>query len=250
MRIPLIAGNWKMNNTIEEAKQLAKSLVEFSNNFDKDREILICAPFTALYALKTVLKGSKIKLGAQNMHCEDSGAYTGEISPLMLKEIGVDYVLVGHSERRQYFNENDEFLNKKIKSALKHGIKPILCVGETLKQREANVEKETVKTQIINGFKGIDASSFDNIAVAYEPVWAIGTGKTATSEQAQEMILHIRNVIKELYSEKISESIRIQYGGSVKASNTAEIMAKPDIDGALVGGASLKAEEFIGIINY
>jgi triosephosphate isomerase len=250
MRIPLIAGNWKMNNTIAEAQELAKSLVEFSDNFDKDREILICAPFTALYSLKTALKGSKIKLGAQNMHFEESGAYTGEVSPLMLKEIGVDYVLVGHSERRQCFNENDEFLNKKIKSALKHGIKPILCVGETLEQREANIEKETVKAQIIYGFKGIDASSFDNIAVAYEPVWAIGTGKTATSEQAQEMILHIRNVIKELYSEEISESIRIQYGGSVKASNTAEIMAKPDIDGALVGGASLKAEEFIGIINY
>lgn len=250
MRIPLIAGNWKMNNTIEEGQKLVKSLIEFSNNFDKDREILICAPFTALYALKTVLKGSKIKLGAQNMHCEESGAYTGEISPLMLKDIGVDYVLVGHSERRQYFNENDEFLNKKIKSALKHDIKPILCVGETLEQRDANIEKETVKTQIVNGFNGIDASSFNNIAVAYEPIWAIGTGKTATSEQAQEMILHIRNVIKELYSEEISESIRIQYGGSVKASNTPEIMAKPDIDGALVGGASLKAEEFIGIINY
>lgn len=250
MRIPLIAGNWKMNNTIDEGQKLVKSLVEFSNNFDKDREILICAPFTALYALKTVLKGSKIKLGAQNMHFEESGAYTGEVSPLMLKEIGVDYVLIGHSERRQYFNENDEFLNKKIKSALKHGIKPILCVGETLEQRDANIEKETVKAQIDNGFKGIDASSFKDIAVAYEPIWAIGTGKTATSEQAQEMILHIRNVIKELYSEEISESVRIQYGGSVKASNTPEIMAKPDIDGALVGGASLKAEEFIGIINY
>lgn len=250
MRIPLIAGNWKMNNTIEEGQKLVKSLVEFSNNFDKDREILICAPFTALHSLKTVLDGSKIKLGAQNMHCEDSGAYTGEVSPLMLKEIGVDYVLIGHSERRQYFNESDEFLNKKIKSALKHGIKPILCVGETLEQREANIEKETVKSQIINGFNGIDAGCFKYIAVAYEPVWAIGTGKTATSEQAQEMILHIRNVIKDLYNEEISESIRIQYGGSVKASNTYEIMSKPDIDGALVGGASLKAEEFIGIINY
>lgn len=250
MRIPLIAGNWKMNNTIEEGQKLVKSLVEFSSNFDKDREILICAPFTALHSLKTVLDGSKIKLGAQNMHCEDSGAYTGEVSPLMLKEIGVDYVLIGHSERRQYFNESDEFLNKKIKSALKHGIKPILCVGETLEQREANIEKETVKSQIINGFNGIDAGCFKYIAVAYEPVWAIGTGKTATSEQAQEMILHIRNVIKDLYNEEISESIRIQYGGSVKASNTYEIMSKPDIDGALVGGASLKAEEFIGIINY
>lgn len=250
MRIPLIAGNWKMNNNIDEALSLTKSLVEFSSKFDKDREILICAPFTALYALKSVLKGSKIKLGAQNMHCEESGAYTGEISPLMLKDIGVDYVLIGHSERRQYFHENDEFLNKKIKAALKHGIKPILCVGETLAEREANIEKETVKTQIVNGFKDIAAGSFKYIAVAYEPVWAIGTGKTATSDQAQEMILHIRNVITELYNKEIGESVRIQYGGSVKAGNTAEIMAKPDIDGALVGGASLKAEEFVGIINY
>ncbi len=249
-RTPLIAGNWKMNNTIDEGLSLTKSLIEFSNNFDKNREILICAPFTALHSLKIALKGSKIKLGAQNMHCEESGAYTGEVSPLMLKDIGVDYVLIGHSERRQYFNENDEFLNKKIKSALKHAIKPILCVGETLAQREANIEKETVKTQIINGFKDIEADSFKYIAVAYEPVWAIGTGKTATSEQAQEMISHIRNVIRELYNEEISESVRIQYGGSVKASNTSEIMSKPDIDGALVGGASLKAEEFIGIINY
>ncbi len=250
MRVPLIAGNWKMNNTIEESLYLAKSLAEFSKSFNKDREILICAPFTALYALKTVLKSSKIKLGAQNMHYEESGAYTGEISPLMLKDIGVDYVLIGHSERRQYFNENDELLNKKLKAALKHGIKPILCVGETLEQREANVEKETVKTQIVKSLCGIDADCFKNIVIAYEPVWAIGTGKTASSDQANEIISYIRNVIKELYDEEISENVIIQYGGSVKGSNAAEIMAKPDIDGALVGGASLKAEEFINIINY
>lgn len=250
MRVPLIAGNWKMNNTIEESLDLAKSLAEFSKNFNKDREILICAPFTALFALKAVLKGSKIRLGAQNMHYEESGAYTGEISPLMLKDIGVDYVLIGHSERRQYFNENDEFLNKKLKSALKHGIKPILCVGETLEQREANIEKETVKAQIVKGLDDIDSDCFKNIVIAYEPVWAIGTGKTASSDQANEIISYIRDVIKELYDEKISENVIIQYGGSVKGSNAAEIMAKPDIDGALVGGASLKAEEFINIINY
>ncbi len=250
MRIPLIAGNWKMNNNIEEGLKLTKCLIEFSNSFNMDREILICAPFTSLYSLKSILNGTKIKLGAQNMHNEENGAYTGEVSPLMLKDIGIDYVIIGHSERRQYFNETDEFLNKKIKSALKHGIKPILCVGETLEQREANIEKETVKSQIINDFKDIDASSFKDITVAYEPIWAIGTGKTATSEQAQEMILHIRNVIKELYNDKVSEIVRILYGGSVKASNTNEIMSKPDIDGVLVGGASLKAEEFIGIINY
>lgn len=250
MRISLIAGNWKMNNDIQEGTMLIKVLIDYTNKFDKEREILICAPFTGLCSLKSGLNDSKIKLGAQNMHNEESGAYTGEISPLMLKNIGVDYVLIGHSERRQYFNETDEFLNKKVKAALNHGIKPILCVGETLSQREAMLERETVKAQIIGGFKDIEADSFKDIAVAYEPVWAIGTGKTATSEQAQEMISYIRNVIKELYNEEVGEITRILYGGSVKASNTAEIMAKPDIDGVLVGGASLKADEFIGIINY
>lgn len=250
MRVPLIAGNWKMNNTIEESLDLAKSLIEFSNGFDKNREILICAPFTALFALKNVLHGSKIKLGAQNMYFEESGAFTGEISAIMLKDIGVDYVLIGHSERRQYFNESDGLLNKKIKTALKFNIKPILCVGETLEQREANVEKETVKAQIVNGLHDINIDCLKDIIIAYEPVWAIGTGKTATSEQANEIISYIRSVIKELYNENVSENIIIQYGGSVKGSNSSEIMSQSDIDGALVGGASLKAEEFIKIINY
>ncbi len=250
MRVPLIAGNWKMNNTIEESLDLANNLVEFSKEFDKNREILICAPFTALYALKKVLNGSKIKLGAQNMHFEESGAYTGEISAIMLKDIGVDYVLIGHSERRQYFSESDEFLNKKIKTALKFNLKPILCVGETLEQREANAEKETVRSQIINGLHDINIECLKNIVIAYEPVWAIGTGKTATSKQANEIISYIRSVIKELYNDSVSENIIIQYGGSVKGSNASEIMAESDIDGALVGGASLKADEFIKIINY
>ncbi len=250
MRVPLIAGNWKMNNTIEESLDLANNLVEFSKEFDKNTEILICAPFTALYALKKVLNGSKIKLGAQNMHFEESGAYTGEISAIMLKDIGVDYVLIGHSERRQYFSESDEFLNKKIKTALKFNLKPILCVGETLEQREANAEKETVRSQIINGLHDINIECLKNIVIAYEPVWAIGTGKTATSKQANEIISYIRSVIKELYNDSVSENIIIQYGGSVKGSNASEIMAESDIDGALVGGASLKADEFIKIINY
>ncbi|HBB30167.1 MAG TPA: triose-phosphate isomerase [Clostridiales bacterium] len=250
MRVPLIAGNWKMNNTIEESLDLANNLVEFSQEFDKNREILICAPFTSLYALKKVLNGSKIKLGAQNMHFEESGAYTGEISAIMLKDIGVDYVLIGHSERRQYFSESDEFLNKKIKTALKFNLKPILCVGETLEQREANAEKETVRSQIINGLHDINIECLKNIVIAYEPVWAIGTGKTATSKQANEIISYIRSVIKELYNDSVSENIIIQYGGSVKGSNASEIMAESDIDGALVGGASLKADEFIKIINY
>jgi len=203
MRVPLIAGNWKMNNTIEESLDLANNLVEFSKEFDKNREILICAPFTALYALKKVLNGSKIKLGAQNMHFEESGAYTGEISAIMLKDIGVDYVLIGHSERRQYFSESDEFLNKKIKTALKFNLKPILCVGETLEQREANAEKETVRSQIINGLHDINIECLKNIVIAYEPVWAIGTGKTATSKQANEIISYIRSVIKELYNDSV-----------------------------------------------
>lgn len=250
MRVPLIAGNWKMNNTVEESVNLAKKLVEFSACFNKNREILICAPFTSLYALKEVVKNSNIKLGAQNMHFEESGAYTGEISPIMLKDIGVDYVLIGHSERRQYFKEDDELLNKKLKAALKFNIKPILCVGETLEQREANIEKETVENQLANGLKGLNEEEIKNIVIAYEPIWAIGTGKTATSEQANEMISFIRNVVGKLYNNHISENIIIQYGGSVKGSNAAEIMAKDDIDGALVGGASLIADDFIQIINY
>ncbi len=250
MRVPLIAGNWKMNNNIDESLNLAKELVEFSNDFDKNRDILICAPFTALYALKKVVAGSKVKLGAQNMYFEESGAYTGEISPLMLKDIGVDYVLIGHSERRQYFSEDDTLLNKKIKAALKFELKPILCVGETLEQREANVEKETVKMQLVNGLDKISADEMKSIVVAYEPVWAIGTGKTATSEQANEMISYIRDIMTELFGNEISQNTIIQYGGSVKGSNASEIMAQSDIDGALVGGASLKAEEFIKIINY
>ena len=250
MRVPLIAGNWKMNNTVEESINLTKELVEFSKSFEKNREILICAPFTSLYVLKEIVKNSNVKLGAQNMHFEERGAYTGEISPIMLKDIGVDYVLIGHSERRQYFKEDDELLNKKLKAALKFNIKPILCVGETLEQREANIEKETVENQLINGLKGLNEEEIKNIVIAYEPVWAIGTGKTATSAEANDMISFIRNVIKELYNNHISENIIIQYGGSVKGSNAAEIMAKDDIDGALVGGASLKAEDFIQIINY
>ncbi|QSX06238.1 triose-phosphate isomerase [Sedimentibacter sp. zth1] len=250
MRRPLIAGNWKMNTTINEGVALAKGLVDFSKTLNKDRDILICVPFTALYAIKQVVDGSKVRLGAQNMYFEEKGAFTGEISPVMLQDIGVDYVLIGHSERRQYFNETDELLNKKIKAALSHNLKPILCVGETLEQREKKIEKETIKKQIVNGLLGISADEMKKITVAYEPIWAIGTGKTATSEQAQEMILYIRNILKDIYGEEISDNTIIQYGGSVKGQNASEIMSKSDIDGALVGGASLKLEDFIQIISY
>lgn len=249
MRIPLIAGNWKMNTTIDEGIQLVNKIKEFAKDFDKEREILVCVPFTSLYAVKKAIDGTNIKLGAQNMYFEESGAYTGEISPIMLNDIGVDYVLIGHSERRQYFKEDDDLLNKKIKSALQHKIKPILCVGETLEERESNNHQSTVKAQLVNGLKGITTKDMENIVIAYEPVWAIGTGKTATSEQANEMIAYIRNTVKELFGD-VSQNTIIQYGGSVKPNNAAEIMGKSEIDGALVGGASLNADDFIKIINY
>jgi len=250
MRIPLIAGNWKMNNNIDESLSLVSNLIQLSNGFNDDVEILICTPFTSLYSIKQQLAGSKIKLGAQNMHYEEKGAYTGEVSPLMLNEIKVDYVIIGHSERRQYFNETDEFVNKKLKSAIKFKIKPILCVGETLEQRELGNEKTTVENQIKNAFKGINDEDAANVVIAYEPIWAIGTGKTATSEQANEMAHFMRNTFKKIYSEELSNEVLILYGGSVKGDNAFELMNQSDIDGALVGGASLKAEDFMKIINF
>lgn len=247
MRTPIIAGNWKMNNTIKEGLKLVEEIKSFTLN--ENVEAVVCVPFISLLEIKKSLENTKIKLGAQNMHWEDSGAYTGEVSPLMLKEMGVDYCIIGHSERRQYFNETDETVNKKIKSAISHGIKPIVCVGETLKQREANMEKEVVKTQILKAFEDIDERFLENIVIAYEPIWAIGTGKTASSDDANDMISFIRETIGEKYGEKKS-LMRIQYGGSVKPSNIKELMNKSEIDGALVGGASLKAQDFADLINY
>lgn len=247
MRTPIIAGNWKMNNTIKEGLKLVEEIKSFTLN--ENVEAVVCVPFISLLEIKKSLENTKIKLGAQNMHWEDSGAYTGEVSPLMLKEMGVDYCIIGHSERRQYFNETDETVNKKIKSAISHGIKPIVCVGETLKQREANMEKEVVKTQILKAFEDIDERFLENIVIAYEPIWAIGTGKTASSDDANDMISFIRETIGEKYGEK-KNLMRIQYGGSVKPSNIKELMNKSEIDGALVGGASLKAQDFADLINY
>jgi triosephosphate isomerase len=249
MRTPLIAGNWKMNNNIVESLDLVNNLIQLTKDSNRV-EVLVCSPFTSLFSIKQILKNTNIKLGAQNMHYEENGAFTGEISPLMLKDIGVDYVIIGHSERRQYFNEIDETVNKKLKAALQFGIKPILCVGETLEQRESKIEKETVKTQIINAFKNIEKEDAENIVIAYEPIWAIGTGKTATSLEANEMASFIRDTFAEIYNEELSEHLVILYGGSVNGRNASEIMEQSDIDGALVGGASLKAEEFIKIINY
>lgn len=247
MRTPIIAGNWKMNNTMEQGLKLVEGIK--AHKLSEKVEAVLCVPFTDIKAVKEAIKGTEIKIGAQNMHWEDSGAYTGEISPLMLKELQVDYVILGHSERRQYFNESDETVNKKMKSALAHGIKPIICVGESLKEREGNKEKEVVKAQIIRGFQGIAKDEIENIVIAYEPIWAIGTGKTASADDANDMIAFIRETIGELYGD-LKDIIRIQYGGSVKPENVAELMDKSDIDGALVGGASLKADDFVKLINY
>lgn len=247
MRVPIIAGNWKMNNTIEEGLQLVENIK--THKLSEDVEAVVCVPFTLLKDVKEALKETNIKLGAQNMHWEEKGAFTGEISPKMLKEIPVDYVLIGHSERRQYFNETDETVNKKVKAALIHNIKPILCVGETLEQRESNMAKEIIKNQIIKAFEGVDKKNVSKIVVAYEPIWAIGTGKTASADDANDMISFIRETIGNLYKEE-KDLIRIQYGGSVKPNNVSELMSKPEIDGALVGGASLKAKDFTDLINF
>jgi len=236
-----------MNKTIEEAIKLVR---EIKNNLRDDVETVVCVPFTSLYEVKKEIAGTSLKLGAQNMHWEDSGAFTGEISPIMLKEIGVDYVIIGHSERRQYFGETDETVNKKIKSAIKHNITPIVCVGETLEQRENNIEKEIVKSQVLKAFSGIEGIDMEKIVIAYEPVWAIGTGKTASKEDANDMISFIRNIIMEEYGKEIADRVRIQYGGSVNSGNITEIMNQSDIDGALVGGASLKPEEFVKLMSF
>lgn len=248
MRIPIIAGNWKMNKTIKESLEYVDKFKELLK--DTDIEVVICTPFTQLYSVKEALKGTNIKLAAQNMHWEANGAFTGEISPMMLKEIDVDYCIIGHSERREYFNETDENVNKKVLKALESGIKPIVCVGETLDERDQNKTKDKIKNQVIKALQNVKNEDIAYIVFAYEPIWAIGTGKTATPQEANEVISYIREIIKELYNEEISEQVRIQYGGSVKPNNATEIMNQEDIDGALVGGASLKPEDFIEIVNF
>jgi len=248
MRKPIIAGNWKMNLTIKEAIQFVSDVKDKVGR--EDVESVICAPFTFLKDLKEAVKNTNIKIAAQNMHFEDSGAFTGEVSAPMLKEIGVDYCVIGHSERRQYFAETDETVNKKIKQSFKYSIVPILCVGETLSQREEGKTNDVVKAQVVSDLDGLDKDLASKMVIAYEPIWAIGTGKTATSTQANEVISFIRKTVKEIYGEAVSESIRIQYGGSVKPDNVSQIMAESDIDGALVGGASLKADDFIKLVNF
>ena len=247
MRKPIIAGNWKMHKTIAEALEFVNEVKDRVNN-DKV-EAVICAPFTLLKDLKQATKGTNIKIGAQNMHFEEKGAFTGEISPLMLKELDMDYVVIGHSERRQYFNETDETVNKKVLKALEVGIDPILCVGETLEEREAGNTKDVCKVQVEKALENVSKEDLAKVVIAYEPVWAIGTGKTATSEDANDVIAYIREVVANLYGE-LADEVRIQYGGSVKPSNVAEIMNQSDIDGALVGGASLEANDYVELVNF
>lgn len=249
MRIPLIAGNWKMYKSKKDALDFAEKFKEIYG--DTDIRAAICAPFTSLETLVEVFKDTKIGVGAQNVHFEDEGAFTGEISLPMLKEIGVDYCIVGHSERRQYFGEIDETCNLKLKKILRDSqITPILCVGENLEQREQGVESQVVSGQIKSDFDGLTAEEVAKVVVAYEPIWAIGTGKTATPEQANEMCALVRNTICELYDEDTCDKVIIQYGGSVKPENASEIMNMDEIDGALVGGASLDPTKFIEIVKF
>ena len=247
MRKPIIAGNWKMHKTIAEALEFVNEVKDRVNN-DKV-EAVICAPFTLLKDLKQATKGTNIKIGAQNMHFEEKGAFTGEISPLMLKELDMDYVVIGHSERRQYFNETDETVNKKVLKALEVGIDPILCVGETLEEREAGNTKDVCKVQVEKALENVSKEDLAKVVIAYEPVWAIGTGKTATSAQAEEMHAFIRKTIADKYGKEVADNTSILYGGSCNPKNADELFCQADVDGGLIGGASLKADDFMAIIT-
>ena len=248
MRIPFIAGNWKMFKTKAQAVAFAE---EFKGLYrDTDVRAAICAPFTDLETLKKIFEGTGIGVGAQNVHFEVEGAFTGEISVSMLEEIGVDYCIIGHSERRQYFAETDETVNLKLKRLLEGPIDPILCVGESLEQRDAGELFDVVRGQLEKDLEDIPAEKMDRVVIAYEPIWAIGTGRTATPEQAEEMCAFIRQTLIEMYDEETADKVILQYGGSVKPANASEIMNMEEIDGALVGGASLKAEDFMAIIDF
>ena len=249
-RRKLIAGNWKMNKTVPEALALVRELKGLVASIPGDRvEIAVAPPFVSLQAVAKELEGSSVKLAAQNCHWETSGAYTGEVSAPMLRDVGCAYVIVGHSERRQYFGETDETVNKRTRAVLVAGMKPIVCVGETLAEREANRTLEVVERQVAGALKGFQAAEVAGFILAYEPVWAIGTGRTATSAQAQEVHRAIREQLGRLYDRGTAEQVRIQYGGSVKPDNAAELLGQPDVDGALVGGASLKAGDFAAIVK-
>ena len=247
MRRKVIAGNWKMNMLPDETIKFIEEFAPLVK--DTKNEVILCVPYTDLFYALLNVQGTNIKIGAQNMHFEEKGAYTGEVSPQMLKAINVEYVIIGHSERRQYYNETDESVNKKLKAALANGLKPIVCVGETLEQREASITKDFVTTQVRLALEGLSNEDVAKTVIAYEPIWAIGTGKTASKEDANEVCVWIREEIKNLFGD-VAEDVIIQYGGSVKSSNASELFGMSDIDGGLVGGASLEPEEFAKIVNY
>ena len=248
MTRPLIVGNWKMYKNIAETQTLI-NVIKAGVHTSTDVEVAICPPFTTLAAASEALKDSKIDLGAQDMYFETEGAYTGEVSPLMLKDVGCRYVILGHSERRTIFHESDELVQKKLIAALKYSFIPIVCIGETLEEREARQAFEVVKRQLDTALSATAADDIDRIVLAYEPVWAIGTGRTATPEQAEQMHSYIRRLLNEKYGEDVASKVRILYGGSVKPDNISQLMSKPNLDGALVGGASIKAESFIQIVQ-
>lgn len=247
MRKPIIAGNWKMNNTPEEGVALVKELIPMVAG--AKCEVVVCPTFPCLHAVGQAIAGSNIKLGAQNVHFEEKGAFTGEVSAAMLKAVGVEYVIIGHSERRQYFAETDDTVNKRTKAAVKAGLIPIICVGESLEQREKGITKEIVSMQTKLALEGLVANEVADLVIAYEPIWAIGTGKTATAEEADETIGDIRAAVREVYGDA-ADKVRIQYGGSMNPKNVSELMAKKEIDGGLIGGASLKALDFSKVVNY
>ena len=248
MRRKVIAGNWKMNMLPNEAIDFIQGLSEKVKG--TENEVVLCVPYTDIFYSVMNAQDTNIKIGAQNMHWEEKGAYTGEVSAEMLKSVGVEYVIIGHSERRQYFAETDETVNKKLKKALAVGLKPIVCVGEKLEQREQVITMQIITSQTEKALEGLEASDVEKVIVAYEPIWAIGTGKTATKEDANEAVKQIREKIAEIYGQDTANGVIIQYGGSVKASNAKELFEMSDIDGGLVGGASLKVEEFSNIVNY
>ena len=249
MRKPMIAGNWKLNKTLSEAKELASSLTDGCQGID-DRDIVIAPVFTALASIAEVIKSSPVQLSAQNCYPEESGAFTGEVSPLFLKDAGCELVILGHSERRQLLGETDQLINQKMLKALDTGLKPIFCIGETLQERENDQMLEVLSQQVRGGLANLSSEQMADVVIAYEPVWAIGTGKTATDEQAQEAHSFIRGMLQGLFNQQVANETRILYGGSVKPGNVDGLMAQDDIDGALVGGASLNAEDFLRIVKF
>ena len=247
MRKIIIAGNWKMNKTCTETREFFESLLPKIEGLS--RNVVVGVPFTSLQEAVKLTKGSIVKIAAQNMNPNEKGAYTGEVSPLMLKDLGVEYVILGHSERRAYYYETNEFINEKVKSALKHDLRPILCIGEKLEDRENGTTTEVVKEQLVEGLKGVSKEDITKVVIAYEPIWAIGTGKTATPEIAQEVHSFIRNLLTSLYTKELAEEITVQYGGSMKPSNVVDLLKQKDIDGGLIGGASLEPESFVELIK-